>query len=147
MPARTSRQAEAVAISPFGTLARLVNGADLLLSRYWGRASLYVPGASLDGVAQLLRIAEVEQLLTTRPLASDLVRVYRDGQAEPPERSTVGVRTASHVEHRSVAADAVLALFRRESAKSAWRRSGAGVVRPWTPSMAEAGAPSAQQNR
>ena len=99
-------------MATFHALNGLVNHTDLFLNEYWGRAPLCVPGAAQDGFNHLLRLTDIEKLLTTVPISADLVRVYRNGEAEPYERYTDKVRTASHVEHRFIAVDALFRLYR-----------------------------------
>lgn len=98
-------------MTKYHALSRLVQDADLFLSRYWGRELLYVPGAARDGFDYLLRLTDIENLLATVPLPADLVRVYRNGEAEASERYTESVHTASHVEHSYVAVDALFRLY------------------------------------
>lgn len=98
-------------MAKYHALTKLVKHVDLFLSTYWSRAPLCVPGASPDGFHHLIRLADIEKLLTTVPLSADLVRVYRNGEAEAPERYTESVRTASHVEHKYVAIDALFGLY------------------------------------
>lgn len=93
------------------TLAQLVNDAQHFLGTHWGRSFLHVPGDDPDRFAHLLGLADIERLLTAAPISADLVRLYRDGQAEPRESYTERVRTASHVEHEFVAAERVYELF------------------------------------
>lgn len=98
-------------MAEYDALSRLVKHTDLFLTTYWGREPLRIPGAARDGFNSLLQLADIEKLLATVPLSADLVRVYRNGEAEAPERYTDSIRTASHVEHSYVAVDALFKLY------------------------------------